>query len=146
MQAPEPRVPGDTARILHSLQDRQRPGRHRTARILLLPGAPQLCRSAPLPPEHPGQCRLGDVVFPAGADSWAEELTSASVVVPPGVSLCLRWSGPPGNRGLTGQTAPTEPCTQQGVEQCPQVHTHESQHSRPLPQKTSWKDRGRASS
>ena len=32
-----------------------------------------------------------------------------------------------------------------GAGHLPQVHTPENQHSRPLPQKTSWKDRGKAS-
>ena len=40
----------------------------------------------------------------------------------------------------------TEPGTQQGEGHLPHVHTPENQHSRPLPQKTSWRDRGRASS
>ena len=31
----------------------------------------------------------------------------------------------------------------EGGRELPQVHTLENQHSRPLPQKNSWKDRGR---
>ena len=37
----------------------------------------------------------------AGVDSRAGELAAASVVVPPGVTLCLGGVGPPGNRDLT---------------------------------------------
>ena len=103
-------------------RDRQRPGAHRTERMLLLPGAPELCRSAP---PHPAPrasrplrtgsscglgapedweplrtgspCGLGVAIVTAGADSRAGELAAATVVLHPGVTLYLGLS-----RGLTG--------------------------------------------
>ena len=56
--------------------------------------APPSCADQrPLPREHPGPCGLGAAVVTAGADSRAGELAAASGVVPPGVTLCLGWSG-----------------------------------------------------
>ena len=101
-QVPDLRVLGDTAQDPALPQDRQRWGGPRTARTLLPLGAPKLCKSAPHPREHPGQCGLGASVVTAGADSRAGELATASRVVPPGVTLCLGEAGPPGNKGLMG--------------------------------------------
>ena len=80
--------------ILCSPPDRRRWGGHRTARTLLPPGAPHCADQQPPPPEHPGQCGLGDWVVTLGAESRAGELAAASGVVPPDVThLCLGWSG-----------------------------------------------------
>ena len=48
---------------------------------------------------------MGNAMVTAGADSRAGELATATVVLPD-VTLCLGEVGPPGNKGLTGQTAP----------------------------------------
>ena len=45
--------------------------------------------SAPCPPEHPGPCGLVAAGITAGADTRAGELATASVLVPPDVTLCL---------------------------------------------------------
>ena len=68
---------------------------------------------------RPRSIQAGSCSSYCGADSKAGDLAAASGVVPPGVTLCLGLSGPPGNRGLTGSTAPTEPCTWQGAGQRP---------------------------
>ena len=83
------------------------------------------------------------MVVTAGADSRAGELAAASVVVPPCVTLC------PGEakgreQASQGVNSSPEPGIQRVAGQLPQVHTPENQHSRPLPQKTSWKEGGRA--
>ena len=47
----------------------------------------------PLPPqEHLGQCRLGAAVVTVGPDSRTGDPAAASVVVLPGVTLCLEKS------------------------------------------------------
>ena len=80
-------------RILHSRRDRRKSGGHRTARTLLAPGTPKLCRSAP---PAPGSIQASvdweTVVVTAGADSRAGRLAAASVVIPAGETLCLRLS------------------------------------------------------
>ena len=88
---------GTQRRFQRSPWDKQRPRRHRIARTLLPPGGPELCRPMAPPPEHPGPCGLGAVVVTVGADSRAGKLAATAVVVPPGVTLCLRLS-----RGLKG--------------------------------------------
>ena len=74
------------------------------------PQAVQICASTVLGAPRPvwtgrlcNYCRIG---------SRAGDLATTSVVVPPCVTLCLGGAGPPGNRGLTGSTAHTEPSTQ----------------------------------
>ena len=93
-QAPEPRAPGTQPKIWRSPRDGQRLGGPRTARTLL---PPSCADRRPPPLEHPGTCRLRAPVVTAGADSRAEELAAATVVVPTGVTLCLGLS-----RGFTG--------------------------------------------
>ena len=116
---------GTEPRILCSPQDRWKRREHRTAGTLLPPDAPKLCRSV-----HP--CCLRSIqargywetmVVTAGADSRAVDMAAASVVVPPCVTLCLREVGQPGNRGLMGSTAPTEPGISRGQGSSPRC-TH----------------------
>ena len=95
-----PECRGTQPRIQHSPWDRRRLGGHRTVGRSCH-RAPQSCadqRSSPL--EHPGPCRLGAVVFTAGADSRAGDLAATSLVVLPCITLCLGWSR--ATRGLTG--------------------------------------------
>lgn len=99
-QARSPGLRGTQPRIQHSPWDRRRLGGHRTVGRSCH-RAPQSCadqRSSPL--EHPGPCRLGAVVFTAGADSRAGDLAATSLVVLPCITLCLGWSR--ATRGLTG--------------------------------------------
>ena len=64
---------------------------------------PKLCRLAtPAAPEHPGQCRPGAAGVTGGADSRAGGLATATVVVPPGVTLCLGLSGAAREQGPQG--------------------------------------------
>ena len=95
----------------------QRRGGHRVARMLLPPGTPKLCRSAhPATLQAPRPVPTGSCgSYYRGADSRAADLPAASVVIPPCVTLCPGEARPPGNRGLTGSTAPAEPSTQQGA-------------------------------
>ena len=61
-QRRRPRSPGRRGtqpRIRRSPRDRRRPGGHRTARTLLPPGAPELCRSAPPAPGASRPLRTG---------------------------------------------------------------------------------------
>ena len=58
--------------------------------------------SAPPPPEHPGPCGLGAAVVTAGADSRAGEPAAATVVVPPGVTVCLGRGGAARGQGPHG--------------------------------------------
>ena len=125
---------GDTARILCS--PGVGGGREAEAGRTPLPwGTRELCRSAAPPqPEHPGPCGQRAVGVTGGADSRAGGLAADSGVVPPGVTLCLGLSGAPGDRGLRGSTAITEPAPGKGGAS-PQVHTPEHQHSSPSPQR-----------
>ena len=70
-----------------------RPGVHRTARTPCCQVPPSCASQHPQPQEHPGQCGQGAAVVTVEADSRDGELAAASVVVPPGVTLCLGWSG-----------------------------------------------------
>ena len=74
-------------------RDRQRPGGHRTARMLLLQGAPELCRSEPPQPrsiQASEEWETAGVI--ARADSRAGDLATATVV-PLGVTLYLGLNG-----------------------------------------------------
>ena len=87
---PRPRVPGDTAQdpVLALGQVEYRRAREsEDAPVAGRPLAVQI--RAPPPPEHSGQFRLGAALVTVGADSKAGELAAASVVVPPGVTLCM---------------------------------------------------------
>ena len=86
------------------------------------------------------------MVVTAEADSRAGELATATVVVPPDVTLCLGLSRRQGAGASQNKQLPLNRVHLTGAGQLPQVHTPDNQHSRPLPQKTCWKDRGRASS
>ena len=80
----------------------------------------------------------------SGLQGWGD-LAAACGVVPPGVTLCLGEAGLPGDRGLTGATAPPEPYTRQGGGAAPRC-THLRVSTAAPPPKTSWKVRARASS
>ena len=55
--------------------------------------APLSCTDQrPPTPEHPGPCGGEAAVVTAGPDSRSGELATASLVVPPCVTLCLGWS------------------------------------------------------
>ena len=77
---------GTQPKIQHSPQHRRRPGRPRTARALLPPGGPELCRWVAPPPGASRPLQTESSIVPAGADSRAPELAAATVAVPPGAS------------------------------------------------------------
>ena len=76
---------GTQCKIWHSLQDRRRPGGHRAARTLLPLGGPR-------PQSIQAPADWETVVVTAGADSRAGELATATIVVPPDVTLYLGLS------------------------------------------------------
>ena len=102
-QQHRPQIPGRQADTAHDPV--LSPGRVQDSEDSPVAGQPeavQISNTPILPWEHLGQCGLGAVVVTVGADSRAGELASTSVVVPPGVILCIGQAGPPGNRGLMG--------------------------------------------
>ena len=96
LQAPGPSALGDTTQDPVLPWGRQRPGGHRTARSLLLPGQGAVQVSGPTP-EYPGPCALGATMVNVGADARAGQLATGTGVVPPGVTLYLGL-----RMGLTG--------------------------------------------
>ena len=127
--------------------DRQGQGRHRTARTLLISlGILKLCRSAPrhpgsTRPERTGSCGwlLGELT--PGLENWPPPLVLFLLV-----SLCA-WEGR-GHQGTEASWGKQLPLSRapRGKWGISPRYTPENQHSRPLPWKTSWKDRGRESS
>ena len=93
VQAPDPRVLGDTAQDSALPPGQVEVGRVQDSEDTSAARRPQALQISTLQPwEHPGQCRLRAVVVTAGADSSPRELAAASGAVPLGVTLCLRWS------------------------------------------------------
>ena len=98
-QAPEPRVPRDTAQDPALRWDRWKPGGEDTGQQghSCCWAAPHWADQHPTPLEHPGPCGLRAAIVTVGADSRAEELAATIVVVPPAVTLYPGLS-----RGITG--------------------------------------------
>ena len=93
-QTPDPRALGATAQDPALVLGQAEDGRVQDSEDAPATGCPQAVQiSASRPRSIQGSVDWETVVVTAGADSRAGELAAASVVVPPGVILCLGWSG-----------------------------------------------------
>ena len=108
----------------------------------------KLCRSVhpdllpgPSRPVCTGRLRL---VTCRELDSRAGNLATINFVFPLCFTLCLGEVGLLGIKASQDTQLPLSPAPGRGQDSSPR-HTPEDQHSRPLPQKTSWKNKGRAS-
>ena len=116
---------GTEAVVPCSLQEKWTPGGHRRVRTLLPLGTFQFVQiSAPVPaPEHVGQCGLGGAVgyWQGALGSRAGGLAAAIIFFSSSFHLSSGKS-----QGISAQ-----------------AQTPENQHSRPLPQKNCWKNKGK---
>ena len=145
-QAREPRAPGDKAQDLAiplGNQGREDTGqRGRSCHRAHLSCAGQCRQHVALP----GSRGLGAAGLNVGADFWVGELTTASVVVPPYVTLSLGRSGAAREHGPHRINSSQGAVPLPGGGAAPLVLTPDYQQSRTLPHKTSWKERERANS